>query len=141
MAYNEKDKTTKILIVDNDETSFQVRKCIAKVLAALPPVELFHARDASEALALLEQLKPDVVMMDHENEAEKDLFFDSLTMNHPPVMVCTDGENTKKEKFSVDNPITYVKKSESLDDIHQSLMMATTLGAKSTSGKDSKAVH
>ena len=139
MAYNENDKTTKILVVDSDETSFQVRKCIAKVLAALPPLELFHARDASEALALLDQLKPDVVMMDHENEAEKDLFFDSLTLNHPPVMVCTDEAN--QNKFSVDKPITYVKKSESLDDIHQSLMIATKLGAKSTTGKDSKAVH
>lgn len=141
MAYNENDKTTKILVVDNDETSFQVRKCIAKVLAALPPVELFHARDASEALALLDQLKPDVVMMDHENQAEKDLFFDSLTINHPPVMVCSDEDDQKQNTFSVDNPITYVKKSESLEDIHQSLMMATTLGAKSTTGKESKAVH
>ncbi|MBP9838357.1 MAG: response regulator transcription factor [Proteobacteria bacterium] len=140
MLYDSKSRKTKILIIEEDETTFQVKKCIAKVLEALPPMELFHAKDSSEALTMIDQIKPDVVVLEHDNKDEQDLLIDSLAPNHPPVMCCTEDKISADKKFSFDKSVNYIPKSESIDGIHQTLMLATALGTK-TSGKPSKALH
>lgn len=124
---------TKILFIDNDEMAFQVRQCMVRVLNQLPPVELFHANDATEALALLENLKPDVIILDDELAEERDLFLDSLTPKHPPVVVQTESEAKKAARKEV----TYIEKNESLEGIHQTLLVATTLASKTAAGGDS----
>ena len=141
MFHDEQSRTTKILFVESDETSFQVRQCMARAISALPPVELFHARDATEALSMLEQLKPDVVVFDDDVPAERELFIDSLAPNHPPVVMRTESEIPPDKKFSLDKPITYIPKIESLDGIHQTLVLATALGVRGTSEKSSGAIH
>ena len=70
---------TKILFVDSDEAAFHFRKCMVKVIAELPPVELFHATDATEALMLIDRLKPHVIVLDNESIEERELLLDSLT--------------------------------------------------------------
>lgn len=121
---------TKILFIDNDETAFEVRQCMAKVIAALPPVELFHANDATEGLAMLENLKPDVVILDNELQEERDLFLDSLTANHPPIVIQTE---TPAPKGS-NKRYTYIPKSSSLEGIHQTLVVAANVATKTVSG-------
>ena len=123
---------TRILFIDNDEMAFQIRQCMAKVLSQLPPVELFHANDATEGLALMEDLQPDVVILDDELPEERDLFLDSMTSIHPPVLVQTETEkhpapNKKKQ-------ITYIEKNESLEGIHHTLLLATTLASRDAAG-------
>jgi DNA-binding NarL/FixJ family response regulator len=126
---------TKILIVDHDEASFQVQQCIAKALANLPPVELYHARDATEALSMLDRLSPDVVVMDDEEPEEKDLLIDSLVSGHPPILLQTDENLPTPQNFNLDGEITRIPKSESLEGIHQTLMLAVAIGVKFTGGK------
>lgn len=142
MTNGEQFRTTKILFVDSDETSFQVRQCMAKVLDSLPPIELFHARDATEALAMLEQLKPDVIVLDDDTPAERDLFMDSMTGSHPPIVVRSDNRASSPREFSLTKAVNYIPKNESLDGIHQTLVLVTAIGVKGFSGsKGSSAVH
>lgn len=141
MPNGDQFRTTKILFVDNDETSFQVRQCMAKVLEALPPVELFHARDATEALSMLDQLKPDVVVLDDDTPAERDLFIDSMVGNHVPIVLRSETREVLPKDFSLEKKITYIPKSESLDGIHQTLMLVTAIGVKATNLKLTGSIH
>ena len=126
-------EVTKILFIDDDETSFQFRKCMAQVLRQLPPVELFHAGDATEGLQLLEKVHPDVVVLDDELCDECDLFLDSLTLNHPPVVVQVDGkQKTKTPAKHV--MVNYIRKNESLAGIHDTLLAATIAAGKQEKG-------
>ena len=138
--------TTRILIVDSDETSFEIRQCIARALEELPPIELFHARDATEALALLETLAPDVVVIDDDEPGERDLFIDSLATDHPPIVLCTDdlcAEQSEAEGsvLQVDREITYIPKSETLEGFHQTLKLAAAIGMKFTGEKENPTIH
>ena len=123
---------TRILIVDTDEASFEIRQCIAKALAELPPVELFHARDATEALAMLESLDPDVIVIDNDEPGESDLFIESLNGTHPPVVFCTYDQQEVTNEPSLDQQITYIQKCESLEGFHQTLKVAAALGLRFT---------
>ena len=131
---------TRILIVDSDEKSFEVRQCIARTLEQLPPVELFHARDATEALAMLESLTPDVIVIDEEEPAERDLFIDSLGVKHPPIVLCTES-HSDSITMELDKEITYIPKTETLEGFHQTLQLAAAIGMKFTSEKDSHTIH
>jgi DNA-binding NarL/FixJ family response regulator len=133
-------RTTKVLFLESDDASFQVKKCVAKVLSGLPPVEFYQARDASEALSLLNTVHPDVVVIDEESDAERDLFMESVGRTHPPVVVTRDGEQTQLSEFSLDNPVTYLPRTESLEAMHQTLVLITALGIKSANNKSGK-VH
>lgn len=132
--------TTRILIVESDETMFQVRQCMARALIELPPVELFHARDATEALALMDSLSPDVIVVDNEEPGERELFIDSLSSNHPPIVMCTE-EQDDSISLELDREITYIPKSETLEGFHQTLKLAAAIGMKFTSSSESQTVH
>ncbi len=131
----------RILFVETDETSFEVRKCMAKVLAALPPVLLFHAKDATEALTMMESVKPDVVVLDDEMEGEHQLFLDSLATEHPPVVVRSEGARPDPKTFTLDQTVTYIPKSETLEGIHNTLMLVAAIGVRSSAGKQSEVLH
>ena len=129
------EPTKKILYIDNDEVSFQLRKCMAQALNKLPPVELYHAADATEALLMLEDLEPDVIIIDTEVEEERLLFMDSLVGAHPPVVLQTEGQ-TEVSPATLDGSITYIPKDETLEGIHQTLMIAATVATNhSTAGE------
>lgn len=132
---------TRVLFVDNDELSFEFRKCMARVITSLPPMELYHAHDATEALTLLESLQPDVVILDSDSEEENSLFLDSLVGAHPPVVVL-DEEAEKRSQHSATDEIKYLQKNDSIEGIHQTLLLATELVAKDNSATvDAKFVH
>lgn len=131
---------TKILVIDSDETAFQVHQCVARALAGLPPIELFHARDATEALAMLERLCPDVILLDDGEKEEKELFMDNLALNHPPVVLQTDSVKVQPSEFSLDKHVTYIPRSESLEGIHQTLLLAAAIGTKFMA-KQSLSIH
>lgn len=133
---------TKILFVEEDERSFEVRQCVAKVLQALPPVQLFHAKDATEALHLLEQIRPDVIVLDGDGQEEKELFIDSLHGEHPPVVVRTEEEDKNIVKnFSLEKSVNYIPKNESLEGIHQTLLLAAAIGHRNSTTTPSKNIH
>lgn len=129
---------TKILIVDSDDAAFEIRQCIAQTLKELPPVELFHARDATEALNMLERLDPDVIVLDDAEPGECDLFIDSLTGAHPPIVMCGEIVGPTTEQGQA---ITYLPKSETLEEFHTALVTAATIGLRSNSSKTGKALH
>ncbi|MCB0359646.1 MAG: response regulator transcription factor [Bdellovibrionales bacterium] len=129
---------TKLLFLDADEMSFQVWQCMASALEALPSFEFHHASDATEALRMMETIRPDVVVMhfDDDAHAEREAFFDSLFGDFPPVIVplgcdevapacCTSSRST--------NVIT-VEGCESLDGIHRTLVMAASAAYRTTTG-------
>jgi chemotaxis response regulator CheB len=120
---------TKILFIDDDEMSFQIRKCIAKALAALPDVELFQAHDATEGLQMIDNVKPDVVVIDHEEIEEQELFIESLSSNHPPIVLQTQ---TGRSEKTAAKKITCIPKSDSLEGIHQTLLIAAAIAEKGT---------
>ncbi len=126
---------TRILIVNHDEACFQVQQCILKALRDLPPVELYHAHDATEALSMLDRLSPNVIVMDDEEPAEKELIIDSLTCNHPPILLQSEDEKPASEMSSRNGPITRIPKNESLEGLHQTLLLAVALGARHLVGK------
>lgn len=125
-------ESTKILFVNTDEEAFQVSKCIAQVLAELPPVELFHASDATEALSVVEREGVDVVVLDNDLLDEKNLFIDGLVGNHPPILLQTEADNRNDlaRRARKDKPITYIPKPETIDGIHQTLMLAAAIGIR-----------
>ncbi|MCB0323976.1 MAG: hypothetical protein KDD69_10395 [Bdellovibrionales bacterium] len=128
---------TKILFIEHDEAAFQIRQCIARALLSLPPVELYHARDATEALSMLESLNPDVIVIDGEETEERELFIDSLSLNHPPIVVQTEAQASSV----CDSEITCIQKNDSLEGIHQTLTLAAALGEKFTGARVSGALH
>lgn len=139
--FDEEVPSTKILIIEHDEAAFQILQCIARALVSLPPVELFHARDASEALAMLEALDPDVIVIDGQETEEKELLIDSLSVDHPPIIVQTDAEDDETEIQVLDEEITIVPRGESLEGIHQTLKVAAALGEKFIGTKVSRCLH
>ena len=132
---------TKILFIENDEAAFQILQCIARALLTLPPIELYHARDASEALAMLDSLGPDVIVIDEDEAEERDLLIDSLSVNHPPIILQTDTTDSPNAASSLDEEITRIPRCESLEGIHETLKVAAALGEKFTGGKLARSVH
>lgn len=122
---------TKILFIDSDEVSFQFRKCMATVLQQLPPMELFHASDATEGLSILENIQPDVVVLDDEILDECHLFLDSLQESHPPVILQTDARTKSSTEQFGSVFVTYLPKDESLAGVHETLKFVTSMATHS----------
>ncbi len=131
---------TKILFIEDNEAAFQILQCIARAIITLPPIELFHARDASEALAMLDTLEPDVIVIDEEVNEEKELLIDSLSFNHPPIILQTD-EDPEEEVTALSEEVTRLPRGESLESIHNTLKVAAELGEKFTSSRGSRSLH
>lgn len=131
---------TKILFIDSDENSFEFRKCMASVLTTLPPVELYHALDATEALGLLEAIAPDVVVIDGDFSEEAELFLDSLSSNHPPIVLQTNASVIGRLRVE-EELITRIEKNESVDGIHRMLKIASDIGLKSIENRHLQVYH
>jgi len=118
---------TRILFIEEDETAFEIRKCIAAVLEGIQPLEMFQAKDASEALELLDEVCPDVVVIEHEELAERELFLDGLTKEHPPILI--DGEKAPGAAPQARKGVSYHRKDSSLAGIHDLLKTARALAS------------
>lgn len=126
-------QVTKILFIDNDEITFQFRKCMAMALCQLPPVELYHASDATEGLSLLEDLKPHVVILDDESPEECTLFLENLSKEHPHIIVQSDNfaeSSSRKCAFEV----TVIERNDTLEGIHNTLLKAASLASEGARG-------
>lgn len=130
------EQSTKILFVDESETSFQIWECVARALQGLPPLEFVYASDASDGLAKLDQVRPDVVMLnvdEHVDEAR--VFVESLHGAHPPVVVHALAETNIKP---IDGEIFVVDRGGSLEGMHKALLLATAAAHRAAvqAGKD-----
>ncbi len=119
----ENNNKTKILFVETDEVSFQFRKCMAQVIASLPPFELVHAKDATEALELIDRDGADVLVVDDELSDELSLIIDSLGNSNIPILLQSDVESL--ENYDRKLNITVIPKEESIDHFHRTLLAAT----------------
>lgn len=134
-------EVTRILIVEEDESSFEFRRCLADKLEELPPIELFHARDATEALALIESLCPDVLVIDDDNPDESELLIDSLDPEHLPVVFCTENVDQAIRVLVGANDVTCIQRNESIEGLHQTLRVAAALGVQALVEKKSTSIH
>ena len=119
------ENKTRVLVVDHDEASFQVRKCIASVSSGLCSLELVYARDASEALMIIDRNVPDVILFNaDENVEEFELLIESLEGEHPPIVLQGDFEQLKLPKVE---SIKRIPNDESIDAIHETLMLVSSI--------------
>jgi len=127
---------TKILFVDSDDALMQVWQCIAFALDGIPPVEFFHASDATDGLSMVEKCRPDVIILnlDDDLSEERDVFMESLYGQHPPVIVPTDEEQSETRK---DEKVIYVTRGGTLDGIHRALLVATSAAHRAAIKADS----
>lgn len=132
---------TKILFIEDNEAAFQILQCIARAILTLPPIELFHARDASEALAMLDTLEPDVIVIDEDINEERELLMDSLNVDHPPIILQTDEDSLEETVASINNEVTRLPRGDSLEGIHHTLKVAAELGEKFTGNRVSRSLH
>jgi DNA-binding NarL/FixJ family response regulator len=120
--------TTKILFVEEDELTFEFKKCIAQALQKTDKLELLYAQDATEGLKLLEREQPDVIVLDDTLNEECELFLESLSALHPPIVLQIEGK--QKTKVGKLENLNCVKKDESLNGIHSILMTATNIALR-----------
>jgi hypothetical protein len=133
---------TKILVVDSDEASFQIRKCIASVSTVLPMIDLIYAHDASEALLLIDTHKPDVILFNSDDPLEVDLLLESLSYDHPPVVFQSDGDLQLPTCLAGDDEnITFIPNDDTLEGIHDTLELVIAIGEKFAGHKPSASIH
>ena len=126
-----RDKSvTKILFVEEDELAFEFKKCIATALHNIKRlnegmVEMYYAQDATEGLRILEKENPDVVVLDDNINEECELFLESLSPQHPPIVLQVDGKQ-KTRTGKLEN-LSCMQKDDSLDSINSVLSVATKI--------------
>lgn len=134
-------RSTKILVIEGDQTNFQVRKCIAQALGLNPTVELVYAHDVTEGLRLMDKLLPDAIIFSEDDILEKDFLLESIGHDHPPIVLQTEDPKYFKKKQSLEENIMYVPFYDTLEGMHQVIVLAAALGEKFDSGKRSRALH
>lgn len=116
---------TKLLFIDEDEGSFEVWQSLAQVLSTLPPLQFYHACDATDALAMIDTICPDVVVLnlDDDLEAERSVFVDSMYGDFPPVVVPLEDEM----QFTAENDkMIFLENCSSIEGIHKTLLAAVS---------------
>lgn len=134
------ERKTRILFVDGDEISFQVRQCIARVLANIPPIELLHAHDGNEALRVMEKQSPDVIVFDEEMNDDFKMVLDYIPEGHVPVLVQSNEEGLSEGEHKK-GAVTAIRKNDSLDGLHYSLLVAIKLALQSVVAKENPVMH
>jgi len=138
-VFEAKNSCTKILVVSEDESSFQLQRCVAIALGKGNSIDMIYAKDASEALSIIESESPDVILFNGEETEEADLLFESLSYNHPPVVFQTD-EDLKLPKTD-DSSVTFIPQDETLEGIHETLQLLMTIGEKFSGSKEPTLLH
>ena len=121
---------TKILFVEEDELTFEFKKCIAQALQNIKHptegiIEMYYAQDATEGLKILEKERPDIVVLDDNINEECELFLESLSPQHPPIVLQVDGK--QKTKIGKLNNLSCMQRDDSLDSINSVLAVATSI--------------
>ena len=138
--YSNMDNTkTRILIVDHDEASFHVRQCIASVSSGLNTLDLIYAKDASEALNIIDKKNPDVILFNaDENIEELELLLENLNKEHPPIVLQGDFDELTLPKTDIAKRIP---NDESIDAIHQTLKLVSTIAENNIRPRDQEHYH
>jgi len=135
------NKTTKILVIEGDQTNFQVRKCIAQALGLNPSVELFHAQDVTEGLSFIDKMDPDAIIFSEDDTQEKEFLLESIGHSHAPLIMQTEDPKYFEKKQSIEENVMYVPFYDTLEGMHQVIILAAALGEKFEGKKSSRAVH
>jgi len=117
---------TKIVFIESDEVSFQFRQCMAGVMQSLPEIELFLAKNADEALELIENNSADVLVVDDELTDDLQVIIDNQNLVNIPIILQSDEEELSLQTFP-ESTITILPKEESIEEIHQTLRVAHDL--------------
>lgn len=133
--------STKILVIEEDQTNFQVRHCIAQALGLTNSIDLIYAYDVSEALRIMEKSSPDVILFSEEDLIEKEMLLDFLGEKHPPLILQTEDDAHFSHKQKTDQKIMYVPVYDTLEGMHQVLMLAASMGQRCKVGSLSQEVH
>lgn len=141
MDMREVSKTTKILVIEGDQTSFQVRKCIAQALGLNTSVELVHASDVSEGLKIMDKIHPDAIIFSENDKLEKEFLLDSVGNIHPPIILQTEDASYFNKKQSIEDNVMYVPFYDTLEGMHQIIVLAAALGEKFEGARTSKSLH
>jgi len=134
-------QSTKILVIDNDYTSFQVNECIAKALGSMKHVEMVHASDVTEALRVMEKMIPDAILVSEEDGDEQSLLLDSIGTSHPPILLQTTNSVHFEKKQSLEQDVMYVPFYDTLEGIHQLITLLVAIGEKHCGKRPNRAVH
>lgn len=132
---------TKILVIEGDQTNFQVRKCIAQALGLLPQLDLIYAADVSEGLKMIENYRPDAIIFSEEDLYERDLLLENIGNEHPPIILQTEDSEFFKTKQSLEQDIMYVPVYDTLEGMHQVLVLAATMGKRTKTTQQTQAMH
>lgn len=133
--------STRILVIEGDQANFQVRRCIAQALGLLPDLDLIYAPDVTEGLTIIEKTNLDAIIFSEEDLYERDLLLDSLGVEHPPLVLQTEDSEFFKTKQNLDQRIMYVPIYDTLEGMHQVLLLAATLGQKTSKDRSAQEVH
>jgi hypothetical protein len=134
-------QNTKILVIDNDYTSFQVHECIAKALGTLKHVEMVHAADVTEALRVMDKVNPDAILVSEEDSDEQSLLLDSVGTLHPPILLQTNNKVHFDKKQSLEQDVMYVPFYDTLEGIHQLITLLVAMGEKHYGKRPNRALH
>ncbi len=134
-------QNTKILVIDNDYASFQVNECIAKALGTLDHIEMIHSNDVTEALRLMEKIHPDAILVSDENKDEQSLLLDSIGAFHPPILLQTTDTVHFEKKQTLEQDVMYVPFYDTLEGIHQLIMLLVAMGEKHCGKRADRALH
>ncbi|HMO18789.1 MAG TPA: hypothetical protein PKA63_11375 [Oligoflexia bacterium] len=126
----DKNSNTTILIIEDDQKNFEVRKCIAQALGLLNTVTLLYARDVSEALHSIDECRPDAIIYSENDTSEKAFLLENLGEKHPPLVCQTSDTEHFKQKQNMLQNIMYVPEYDTLEGMHQVLLLATSMGKR-----------
>ncbi len=140
-SFMEVQNATKILVIEGDQANFQVRKCIAQALGLLPTINLLHAKDVVEGLKIIEQTKLDAIIYSEEDLFDREFLLESLGTTHPPLVLQTEDSEFFKTKQTLEQNIMYVPIYDTLEGMHQVLMLAASLGKRVGSSTRTQEVH
>ena len=126
----EVNHTSNILVIENDQSNFQVRKCIAQALGLLSSIKLVYAKDVNTGLLMMGKNKFNAIIYSEEECTEKDILIKKLGNLHPPLVIQTEDSAFYKDKQSLDQNIMYVPIYDTLEGMHQVLILAATLGGR-----------
>jgi len=134
-------KSTRILVIDADQTNFQVRHCIAQALGLLNSIELIHTSDVSEGVNIINTKGTDAIIFSEESITEKKRLLDSLSLDHPPLVLETSDVNHFKQKQNLNQNIMYVPVYDTLEGMHHVLLLAVSLAEKFTTKQHFSELH
>jgi DNA-binding NarL/FixJ family response regulator len=120
---------TKLLFIDDDESSFEAWQSMATILSSLPPITFYHAADASDALHMLDKIQPDVIVLNLDDNLvdERAVFIDSLFGDYPPVVVPMEDDVSSS---AMSDKLIYLSNCSSIEGIHKTLLTAATAAKK-----------